>query len=53
MLVLEDHVDGCLTHAIESGQGQPYVDEVMQVVRRAVGRPMRRRTTGRKAARTA
>jgi DNA-binding FrmR family transcriptional regulator len=52
-LVLEDHVDGCLTHAIESGQGQPYVDEVMQVVRRAVGRPMRRRTTGRKAARTA
>jgi DNA-binding FrmR family transcriptional regulator len=53
MLVLEDHIDGCLTHAIETGQGQPYVDEVMQVVRRAVGRPMRRRATGRKAARTA
>ena len=38
MLVLEDHIGGCLTHAIESGEGQPYVDEVMQVVRRAVRR---------------
>jgi len=43
MLVLEDHIDGCLTHAIETGQGQPYVEEVMQVVRRAVGRPAPRR----------
>jgi DNA-binding FrmR family transcriptional regulator len=51
MLVLEDHIDGCLTHAIDTGQGQPYVEEVMQVVRRAVGRPARR--PGRKAARTA
>jgi DNA-binding FrmR family transcriptional regulator len=39
MLVLEDHIAGCLTHAIETGQGEPYVDEVMSVVRRAVGRP--------------
>lgn len=38
LLLLEDHIDGCLTHAIESGQGQPYVDEVMSVVRRALGR---------------
>jgi DNA-binding FrmR family transcriptional regulator len=55
MLVLEDHIDGCLTHAIDSGQGQPYVEEVMQVVRRAVGRPARRRRAlpGRKASRTA
>jgi DNA-binding FrmR family transcriptional regulator len=51
MLVLEDHIDGCLTHAIDTGQGQPYVEEVMQVVRRAVGRPARR--PGRRAARTA
>ena len=51
MLVLEDHIDGCLAHAIDTGQGQPYVEEVMQVVRRAVGRPMRR--PGRRAARTA
>lgn len=38
LLVLEDHIDGCLTHAVESGSGQPYVDEVMSVVRRAMGR---------------
>jgi CsoR family transcriptional regulator, copper-sensing transcriptional repressor len=38
LLLLEDHIDGCLTHAIESGQGEPYVDEVMTVVRRALGR---------------
>ena len=42
LLVLEDHIDGCLTHAVESGQGRPYVDEVMTVVRRAMGRPARR-----------
>jgi len=38
LLVLEDHIDGCLTHAIETGQGREYVDEVMTVVRRAMGR---------------
>ena len=38
LLVLEDHIDGWLTHAVESGQGQPYVDEVMAVVRRTMGR---------------
>ena len=38
LLLLEDHIDGCLTHAIETGQGQPYVDEVMTVVRRTMGR---------------
>jgi DNA-binding FrmR family transcriptional regulator len=43
MLVLEDHVAGCLAHAIASGEGQPYVDEVMTVVRRAVGRRQTRR----------
>jgi CsoR family transcriptional regulator, copper-sensing transcriptional repressor len=42
LLVLEDHIDGCLTHAVETGQGQPYVDEVMAVVRRTMGRPARR-----------
>ncbi len=45
MLVLEDHIAGCLAHAIESGQGEPYVDEVMAVVRRAVGRKATRRRT--------
>jgi len=43
MLLLEDHVAGCLVHAIESGEGQPYVDEVMAVVRRATGRRSGRR----------
>ena len=38
LLLLEDHISGCLTHAIESGQGEPYVEEVMTVVRRALGR---------------
>ncbi len=37
LLLLEDHIDGCLTHALETGQGQPYVDEVMAVVRRDDG----------------
>lgn len=43
LLVLEDHVAGCLAHAIQTGQGEPYVDEVMAVVRRAVGRRGSRR----------
>jgi DNA-binding FrmR family transcriptional regulator len=43
LLLLEDHIDGCLAHAIQTGQGQPYVDEVMAVVRRAVGRRAPRR----------
>jgi CsoR family transcriptional regulator, copper-sensing transcriptional repressor len=38
MLLLEDHVAGCLTHAIASGKGEPYVDEVMAVIRRTTGR---------------
>lgn len=38
LLLVEDHIDGCLAHAIETGQGKPYVDEVMTVVRRALGR---------------
>ena len=44
LLLLEDHIDGCLTHAIETGQGEPYVDEVMTVVRRALGRRQARPT---------
>jgi CsoR family transcriptional regulator, copper-sensing transcriptional repressor len=45
MLLLEDHIDGCLAHAIASGQGEPYVAEVMAVVRRALGRRAPKRTT--------
>ena len=42
LLLLEDHIDGCLAQAIESGEGRPYVDEVMTVVRRAMGRRSRK-----------
>jgi DNA-binding FrmR family transcriptional regulator len=42
MLLLEDHIKGCLAHAVETGQGEPYVDEVMAVVRRTLGRPATR-----------
>jgi CsoR family transcriptional regulator, copper-sensing transcriptional repressor len=38
LMLLEDHIDGCLAHAVETGQGQPYVDGVMAVVRRTMGR---------------
>ena len=38
LLLLEDHIEGCLSHALQTGQGQPYVDEVMAVVRRTMGR---------------
>jgi DNA-binding FrmR family transcriptional regulator len=44
LLLLEDHIDGCLAHAIESGEGEPYVNEVMAIVRRAMGRRATRRT---------
>ncbi|HEX9634803.1 MAG TPA: metal-sensitive transcriptional regulator [Candidatus Limnocylindria bacterium] len=43
LLLLEDHISGCLAHAVETGQGKPYVDEVMAVVRRTLGRPATRR----------
>jgi DNA-binding FrmR family transcriptional regulator len=47
LLLLEDHISGCLAHAIQTGQGEPYVDEVMAVVRRTMGRPpSRRKPTG-------
>jgi len=45
LLLLQDHIDGCLAHAIESGEGAPYVTEVMTVVRRAMGRRAARRGT--------
>ena len=36
--ILEDHIHGCLVHAISTGEGEAYVGEVMQVVRRSLGR---------------
>ncbi len=45
LLVMEDHVAGCLRTAVETGQAQAYTEEVMDVVRRTLGRPVRARTS--------
>ena len=39
IVVLEDHVAGCVRTAAENGQADAYVDEVIDVVRRTLGRP--------------
>ena len=41
ILVLEDHVQGCVRTAAERGEAAQYVDEVIDVVRRTLGRPVR------------
>jgi DNA-binding FrmR family transcriptional regulator len=41
ILVLEDHVHGCVRTAAERGEADQYVDEVIDVVRRTLGRPVR------------
>jgi len=41
ILVLEDHVQGCIRTAAERGQADEYVEEVLDVVRRTLGRPIR------------
>ncbi len=41
ILVLEDHVGGCVRTAAERGEADEYVDEVIDVVRRTLGRPVR------------
>ena len=41
ILVLEDHVQGCVRTAAERGEADTYVDEVIDVVRRTLGRPVR------------
>ena len=47
ILVLEDHVSGCVRTAAEQGKADEYIDEVIDVVRRTLGRPVR--GTGRSA----
>ncbi|MBA3876807.1 MAG: hypothetical protein C0498_07700 [Anaerolinea sp.] len=46
ILVLEDHVQGCVRTAAEHGNADRYVDEVVDVVRRTLGRPVRGATRG-------
>lgn len=41
MLLMEDHVQGCLRTAVKTGDADSYVAEVMDVVRRSMGRPTR------------
>ena len=41
VLVLEDHVQGCVRTAAERGEADEYVNEVLEVVRRTLGRPVR------------
>ena len=41
ILLLEDHVQGCVRTAAARGEADQYVDEVIDVVRRTLGRPVR------------
>ena len=41
ILILEDHVQGCVRTAAERGEADQYVDEVIDVVRRTLCRPIR------------
>jgi len=41
VMVLEDHVQGCVRTAAARGEADRYVDEVLDVVRRTLGRPVR------------
>lgn len=46
MLLLEDHVQGCVNSAVQSGNADSVTDEVMDVVRRGMGRPTRSGSRG-------
>src|ERR1700693_6148948 len=41
ILILEDHVQACVRSPAERGDAEGYVDEVIDVVRRTLGRPVR------------
>jgi len=41
ILILEDHVQGCVRTAAERGEADAYVEEILDVVRRTIGRPVR------------
>lgn len=43
LMLMEDHVAGCLATAVKTGEAQTYTEEVMEVVRRSMGRPVRSR----------
>ena len=41
VMVLEDHVQGCVRSAAARGEADKYAEEVIDVVRRTLGRPVR------------
>jgi DNA-binding FrmR family transcriptional regulator len=41
LLILEDHVQGCVRTAAEKGEADRYIEEVLDVVRRTLGKPVR------------
>ncbi len=43
LLLMEDHVAGCLATAVKTGDAASYTEEVMEVIRRSMGRPVRAR----------
>jgi DNA-binding FrmR family transcriptional regulator len=43
LLILEDHVQGCVRTAAEQGDPDRYIEEVLDVVRRSMGKPVRSR----------
>jgi DNA-binding FrmR family transcriptional regulator len=45
VLILEDHIRGCVRTAARRGEADAYAEEVLEVVRRALGRPVRSRTS--------
>jgi CsoR family transcriptional regulator, copper-sensing transcriptional repressor len=45
LLLMEDHVAGCLATAVKTGKADAYTEEVMEVVRRSMGRPIRAKAT--------
>jgi DNA-binding FrmR family transcriptional regulator len=43
LLILEDHVQGCVKTAVKQGDADRYIEEVLDVVRRTLGKPVRPR----------
>jgi DNA-binding FrmR family transcriptional regulator len=41
LLILEDHVQGCVRSAAQKGDADKYIEEVLDVVRRTLGKPVR------------
>ncbi len=38
LIILEDHIEGCVSEAVRSGKGEGYIRELMTALRRAIRR---------------